>query len=158
MPLQHGQPWKFGRRENICSVSLELNQEGPVTQTVTILTELSQLRSWTSKHTVNLSLCTSYMDSGGTIPHICTLDTSQTAVGSCVNSSSSHAGHFLPVPGIEPGFLGSPVHSPAMNRLSHRRSMFSCLIQVILELINLLTIILSTSPRQAATQMSDTHC
>ena len=73
------------------------------------------------------------------------------SVGSCVNSSISHAGHSWPAPGIR----GSPVHSPVINRLSQRRSMFRCLIQVIVELINLLTIIHSPSPRLAATHTSD---
>jgi len=68
-----------------------------------------------------------------------------------VNSSISHAGHSWPAPGIR----GSPVHSPVINRLSQRRSMFRCLIQVIVELINLLTIIHSPSPRLAATHTSD---
>jgi hypothetical protein len=72
-----------------------------------------------------------------------------------VNNSSIHAGHSLPVPGIEPGFLGSPVHSPVINRLNHRRSRFRSLIQVIVELINLLSIIHSPSPRLAATHVSD---
>ena len=71
-----------------------------------------------------------------------------------VNSSSNHAGHSWPSSGIEPGFLGSPVHSPVTNRLSHRRSMLRCLIQVIVELINLLTIIHDPSPRLAATHTS----
>ena len=38
--------WK---KREICSLCRDLNQEIPVTQTVTILTELSQLRSLTIK-------------------------------------------------------------------------------------------------------------